>query len=62
MASTTSNPCQIWQYVTAIVIVIAVAALSYHGTVDSSVFASLVTLCLGYVFGRNVASNGSGAK
>lgn len=37
---------------------------SMEGTVDSSVFASLATLCLGYVFGRNVAgaTNGNGAK
>ena len=53
--------CQVWQYVTAIVVIIAVAALAWEGTVDSSVFASLATLCLGYVFGRNVA-NGNGAK
>lgn len=50
------SDCQVWQYATAIVAIIAVAALSFHGTVDSSVFASLVTLCLGYVFGRNVTN------
>jgi len=59
---TMGKDCQVWQYVTAIVVIIAVAALAWEGTVDSSVFASLATLCLGYVFGRNVATNGSGAK
>jgi hypothetical protein len=55
--------CQVWQYATAIVSIIAVAALAANGTVDSSVFASLVTLCLGYVFGRTMnPSNGNGAK
>jgi hypothetical protein len=55
--------CQVWQYATAIVSIIAVAALSWNGTVDSGVFASLVTLCLGYVFGRSInPANGNGAK
>jgi hypothetical protein len=54
--------CQVWQYATAIVAIIATGALVFNSNIDSSVFASLVTLCLGYVFGKQQATNGNGAK
>lgn len=52
------------QYAVAIVAIVSSAILAYEGTVDSGVFASLVTLCLGYVFGRTATAvtNGNGAK
>jgi len=50
----------VYQYVTAIIAIVATAGLAANGTVDASVFSALVTLVLGYVFGRNVnTSNGN---
>jgi len=48
------------QLAVAVVAIVATAILAYEGTVESGVFASTVTLILGYVFGRQV-SNGNGA-
>ncbi len=46
-----------YQYVTAIIAIVATAGLAAYGTVDAGVFSALVTLVLGYVFGRNVNTN-----
>lgn len=52
------------QYAVAIVAILASAFLVYGNHLDASVFASLATLCLGYVFGRQSVNgtNGNGAK
>lgn len=53
-----------YQYVVGIVAIIATGALVWHGSLDASVFSSICTLVLGYVFGREVqnVANGNGAK
>lgn len=43
----------------AVVAIVATAILTYHGNVSSTTFTELVTLCLGFVFGRQVGSSGA---
>lgn len=40
----------------AIVAIVATGILTYHGSVASGNFEALVTLCLGFVFGRQVSN------
>lgn len=48
----------------AITAIVASGLLTWTSHLDSSVFASVTTLCLGYVFGiaRKTNANGNGAK
>jgi len=46
----------------AIVAIVVSGALVWGSSLDSSVFASVTTLCLGYVFGTNRRPNGNGTK
>lgn len=40
----------------AIVAIAATGILTYHGSVTAGSFEALVTLCLGFVFGRQATS------
>lgn len=42
------------QDASAIVAIVATAVLAFHGTVSDTTFTSIVTLCLGFVFGKQV--------
>jgi len=60
-----ASDCRPWQYAVAIVAIIATGALVFNSSLDGGVFSSLVTLVLGYAFGRQTATNGTngnGAK
>lgn len=41
----------------AIVAIVATGILTYHGSVAAGSFEALVTLVLGFVFGRQVSNN-----
>lgn len=41
----------------AIIAIVATGVLTYKGSVTPGSFEALVTLCLGYVFGRQVTSS-----
>lgn len=45
--------------IVAVVAIVATAILTYHGSVSATSFEALVTLCLGFVFGRQVGSSGA---
>lgn len=47
-----------YQYIVGVVAIVACAALTANGSLDASVFSSITTLVLGYVFGREIAANG----
>jgi hypothetical protein len=49
------------EYVVALVAIVVSGFLVNQGSLDAGVFSSVVTLCLGYVFGKQVATNGKEA-
>ena len=50
----------LYQTIIAAIVIIVAGVLAYHGTLDSGAFVSLVTLILGYVFGRSVGKVANG--